>query len=540
MMMWQTTVQPGSRSLLRAMLVLSIAVGASADPLVGQSRADSAWTAGNTDLAAELYAAELGEGTPNQRALHRLALVRAWSERYHESLELFDQLLVVAPTNIEASLDRAKVLSWRDDLQGAVDAYAEIIRNETQNREARLGLARVLAWGGRLEAAERVYHDMLSRDPTDAEALAGYARMAGWDGRLGEAERRWRAALKQHPDDVVLLTGLGATLRWRGRSGAAAEVLERAVSLAPDDLEARSEYRLARLSSSPRIGPSLTFESDSDGNRMTTLYHDQSMWPSGDLAINTNGYARTAYFAPTRESGESYGGMVELRARLGPGWEVHGGGGVTYSTLSERGAVPQWRVRVATPSILPAQLWGRVASRSMDETAALMRTGVDVFEMSSGLRAAFLGFRGEASVSLTQFDGSESNQRLAGIVALSRRVGSMWNFGVVVRAFSFEKQVSDGYFSPDFYGLAEARFAWENRIGNWHFQIHGSPGVQRVGEGGQISASVRTRGSFGYEFGPGQVVWLHSGYSTTGLTSFSTGSADYQYFHAALSVGWAF
>ena len=273
---------------------------------------------------------------------------------------------------------------------------------------------------------------------------------------------------------------------------------------------------------------------------MTTLYHDQSIWPSGHLAINTSGYARTAYSAPIRDRGESYGGVLELRARFGAGWELDVGGGVNYSNLSGRGVRPQWRVRAATPGILSAQGWVRVARRSLDETTALMRTSVDMLETSAGLRAAFLGFRGEASVSFTTFEGTERNERLAGLIALSRRVGTTLNLGLVARAFSFDKQLSDGYFSPDFYGLLETRIAWEDRVGNWHLQLHGYPGVQRVNDGGPISASVRTRASFGYEFGPGQVVWLHSGYSTTGLTSFSTGSADYQYFHAAVAVGWAF
>ncbi|MDX1394624.1 MAG: tetratricopeptide repeat protein [Gemmatimonadota bacterium] len=534
----RTCPSHAARRVAIAMLALAALIGAA--PLAGQSDADVAWREGDIERAEALYEAEVSQGSPSPIALHRLALIRAWSERYHESLELFDRLLVAAPTSVDASLDRAKVLSWRNDLQGAVDAYAGVLVASPENREARLGLARVLSWAGRLDAAERVYHDMLSRDPHDAEALAGYARMAGWDGRLAEAERRWRNGLESHPDDVVLLTGLGATLRWRGRPGAAAEVLERAVGLAPEDEEARAEYRLARLATSPRIGPSLTYESDSDGNRMTTLYHDQSAWLSGDLAINTNGYARDARSMPSGETGQAYGAMIELRWRTGPGWEIHGGGGVTYSTLAEEGVRPQWRLRVATPSVLPAQGWARVSSRALDETAPLMRNGIDLLETSAGLRAAFLGFRGEASIGVTDFYGSETNRRTAGLIALTRRLGVDWNVGVVARALTFEKQLTDGYFDPDFYGLLEARVAWEGSFSGWHIQANASPGIQQVNSGGEISGAIRTRLSFGYEFGPGQVAWIHAGYSTTGLTSFSTGAADYQYFHTAFSVGWAF
>jgi hypothetical protein len=37
----------------------------------------------------------------------------------------------------------------------------------------------------------------------------------------------------------------------------------------------------------------------------------------------------------------------------------------------------------------------------------------------------------------------------------SRRIGRFYSLGVSVRGFSFEKNLSDGYFDPDFYGVSE-------------------------------------------------------------------------------------
>ena len=460
-------------------VALATAPGARAH---AQTAADSAWVAGDVSRAESLYVAQLARADSSPRALHRLALIRAWAGEHDESLALFDRLLAGSPDNLEASLDRARVLSWRNDLDRAADAYLAVLGAHDDSREARLGLARVRAWEGDLGAAEAAYAEILAREPRDVEALAGHARMAAWAGRLDEAAARWRAALEHHPDHPVLLTGLGRALRWQGRSAAALDVLERAVDLAPDDEEALQEYRRARLSIAPRLGPSLTYESDSDGNRMTTLWLDQTVWPARHFAVNASGYARSARVAGSGESGDAFGGLAELRLRVGGEWELDAAAGATHNTLARAGAAPQWRVRIATPGRLPAQAWARVWHRALDET-----------------------------------------------------------LGAAARALGFDRDLSEGYFDPPFYGLAEVRTAWEARFDDWHVSAEAAPGVQKVGKDpGRVSGSVRTRLSLGREFGPGKIVWLHTGFSSAGLRSFSTAGADYRYYHLALALGWAF
>lgn len=524
----------------RGLAALALTLTA-AGPARAQTAADSAWVAGDIPRAESLYAAALARADSTPRALHRLALIRAWDGEYDASLALFDRLLADSPRNVEASLDRARVLSWRNDLDRAADAYLAVLGTDDDSREARLGLARVHSWGGDLIAAEATYGDMLERDPRDVEALAGHARMAAWDGRLAEAERRWRAALEHHPEHPTLLTGLGRTLRWQGRVSAALDALERAVELAPDDEDAAQEYRLARLAIAPRVGPSLVYESDSDGNRMGTLRLDQTVWPGRHVAINANGYVRTASVASTGESGEAYGGLAELRLRLGGEWELDGGLGATHNTLADRSARLQWRVRAATPGRLPAQVWGRVWHRALDETAPLMRRGVEIRERSIGVRGHIGAVRGDLSLAHATFVGDESNDRRSASLVLTRRLGTSWTLGVAGRAFGFDRDLAEGYFDPPFYGLAEVRAKWEERFEDWHVSAEAAPGVQKVGnDPGRVGGSVRTRVSLGREFGPGKIVWLHTGFSSAGLTSFSTADADYRYYHLALALGWAF
>ena len=88
---------------------------------VAQSPADSAWLAGDTYTAGELYAAGLAADSTDELALHRVALMRAWDADYDESLDLFGRLLAVSPQNLEARVDRARVMAWGGDYPGAIE-----------------------------------------------------------------------------------------------------------------------------------------------------------------------------------------------------------------------------------------------------------------------------------------------------------------------------------------------------------------------------------------------------------------------------------
>jgi tetratricopeptide (TPR) repeat protein len=505
-------------------------------------QADSAWNEGRFALAESLYEARLAEEPTDSRALHRLALLRAWGERYQESIVLFDRLLTVIPSNFDAALDRARVLSWQSQLDASRTAYTALTERYPERREAWLGLARVLSWEGQLDSAVVIYEQLLESDPRDPEALAGLATMAAWDGRVREAEVRWREALELHPDNVMLLTGLGRTLRWGGRSAAALPVLERALRLSPEDAEALQEFRLARMSIAPRVGPSAVYENDSDGNRIATLWYDQTMWPTGRIAINLSGYARTAGLGDSGIRGEAYGGLLELRTRVGDGWELDVGAGASGSGLSDRGAVARLSARAATPGHRRVQASARFSREALYATVPLMQSGVRIDDWNLGARGTLgPGWRAEASAGLARFVGSTSNRRLAAFMNISRRLSPTWRTGVTVRAFGFEEDTNEGYFDPSLYALAELQAGWAPSFGRWHVGVDVAPGIQKVTRGtSAVSGTVRTNASLAYEFGVGRLLQLHGGYHTTGLTSFSTGDADYHYVHVALSFGWTF
>jgi hypothetical protein len=109
---------------------------------------------------------------------------------------------------------------------------------------------------------------------------------------------------------------------------------------------------------------------------------------------------------------------------------------------------------------------------------------------------------------------------------------------VAGRAFTYDKDLQDGYFDPDFYGIAELTGRWLGRGGAWSLLLELAPGTQQVTRDGSPSATVRSSARIAYDVAPGRELSLSGGYSSTGLQSFSTGDGGYRYRALILAAGW--
>jgi tetratricopeptide (TPR) repeat protein len=567
--------------------------------------ADSAWRGGDVAQAERLYLTQLSTNPNDEVALHRLALIRAWANRLDESLTLFDQLLDLSPSNVEAAADRAKVLawgndyessirayeelledhpgspeairglaktlawdgrldeslslldelltrspgdlvaaldratvlSWMDNLDGAIKAYEAILAERPDHAEALLGLARVRSWADELDSAEAIYADVLAGNESSVQAAAGFARMAAWGGDLLEAERRWREAFELNPQGAELILGLGETLRWQGRNAAALDAFEEVQRLSPGHPRLAGQLDMTRAVLAPRGAPALLYETDSDGNRIATVRYDQTVWPARRLALRLGGYGRTADQDNLGLSARSYGGHAELEAFIEPGWKLTVGGGASRTDLDSARTVGSYLVGLSTPGRESVGLSGRFERRALDETAQLMWNGVVMDEWQVGARFGLFGrWRLDASFASATYDGTEENDRLGGLGALTWRPASrLWVTGSY-RAFGFDLDLEDGYFDPEYYGIAELGFVWEPKLGSWRLGFEVVPGVQEVRRGdSRVGATGRAASWVTLETGPASFLRLRATYSTTGLNSFATGDAEYRYF--ALSLG---
>jgi tetratricopeptide (TPR) repeat protein len=592
--------------VLTAGLVLAAVL---ARPVYAQDEADAAWDRGDVEVAERLYERRVAADSSDQRALHRLALLWAWNERYAESVVLFDRLLTIAPENAEAEVDRARVIAWRGDLRQAIadldgllvrrptyvpalqaraqfaswageldtaintydqlveitpedrsvryarartlgwaarfdDAIAEydsLLRTDPYDREARFGLARILSWSNVLDSATALYRVMVQTDSADLDAWRGLAQTLTWSGSLLAGERAWRRTLKLAPEDVPALVGLAQTLRWQGRDAAALEILQRAERIDPTYRDLRTQLQWARAATAPRVGSSFVYESDSDGNRIGTLAARAAFRPVPRVEVRVEGYTRDLdQVGDTPLERTTRGGSVEFWTQFEPGWSVAVGAGVSDADTDGAESVARFTASVSTPGRYRAGGTVRYTRSALDVTALLAERGVDYGEVSLALRGEpAAGWSVTGGISRATFDGTESNRRVAGSVGASRRVARAWTFGMSWRGFGYEKNLSDGYFDPEFYSLTEMTGRWQREIKRWTVVVEAAPGVQTV-TGADLSASARVRGVVGFRFAPGREVAAAAGFSSTGLQVFSSEVGTYRYRTLSLSGSWAF
>jgi tetratricopeptide (TPR) repeat protein len=569
--------------------------------------ANEAWVNGDTELARRLYEERLSRDPDDGVALHRLALMRAWDGEYDAADELFDHLLEVEPTNLDARVDRTRVWAWAGDTDRALDALADILeanpdhagalearalfeawagRYEASltsydallaiapdNGAARRQQAQVLTWASRFEASRAVFDSLLARDPNDVEsrlglanalafsddldgaiaeydrilaarpsdirALQGKGRTLGWANRLVAAEGAYRRALEIESDNVATLVGLAQILRWQDRNAAALDVLRAAEEIAPTHSDVREQLRGVDLALSPSARPSFVWEDDSDGNVMLTTAISASMRPLPRMEIRADAYRRGLEQGVLDRSVS--GVALTASWQLEPGWTLSAGGGGSESDVAGSGTFAAYHFGARSPARHPLAVGLGFASSALDATAAMADRGVTTTGVTlDGRWTPAPRWRVDASLGRTRFEGSQSNDRTSGFLAVSRQLERGLSLGGSMRAFSFEDDLTDGYFDPDLYGIGEVTGRWVRNVGAWGLLAELAPGLQKVTTNGDLAAAFRGSVRVAYRIAPAGELSVAWGYSTTGLQSFSTGTSDYRYMALVTGATWVF
>jgi tetratricopeptide (TPR) repeat protein len=213
-----------------------------ARPLAAQSVGDAnaAWTRGDLPTAERLYLQILEADSTDGSALHRLALIRAWADRHDESITLFDRLLRHEPRNLDARVDRARVLAWRGDQGGAAAALDSVLATQPRFVPALVARAQLTSWQGSLDEALEIYGRALEVNPADRDARAGRARVLSWAEDYEGAVAAFDSLVRADPRDVEALIGLGNVLVIAERNDSARAVFTRALSIDPRSVEAHA------------------------------------------------------------------------------------------------------------------------------------------------------------------------------------------------------------------------------------------------------------------------------------------------------------
>ncbi|HEX6039653.1 tetratricopeptide repeat protein [Longimicrobium sp.] len=223
---------------MRRTLLLCLLLLAWAAPARAQDEADRAWAAGDIAAATPLYEARLAADSSDVTALHRVALIRAWAERYPESLALFDRLLRIDPANREAQVDRARVLAWRGDPAAAARALDPLLAQDPGFLPALQARAQFESWAGNYDEALATYGRLQEITPDDRSIGLSRARVLSWASRFDAAVAAYDSILTQNPRDTEALLGLGTVLAWASRLDSAEVVYQRVLALEPTNAEA--------------------------------------------------------------------------------------------------------------------------------------------------------------------------------------------------------------------------------------------------------------------------------------------------------------
>ena len=501
-----------------------------------------AWS-GDIPLAQAEASEVLALQPDNAEALEVLALFQAWAGQMDDALASYEELLSIAPGSSSAQRQQAQAFSWAARFEASRAAYDALLARDPDDVEARLGLARTLASSQDFADAIAQYDELLVRAPNEIRARTGKSRTLGWAGRLVESEQVALQAVEADRSSAEAWGGLGLVYRWQGRDAAAREALEIAAGLAPTNAVIRDQLRSVDLALAPVARPTVVYENDSDGNTMVTT------WLAGGWHLTPRLNMRAEGYFKQLEQSTSFGLLevaaqsvtVSGRYQLQPGWTLSAGLGGSRSDATDDPSHVEYRLGVRTPG--RSRLGGALnfASMGLNETAALAERGVRSTELLiTGRWAPALGWRVDGTVGVGKFEGTEGNGRRSGSLSGSRRVGRFLSLGASFRGFSFEKDLNDGYFDPDFYGIGEITSQWMYRPLPWTLLVELAPGIQQVGQDGDIELSARTNMRVAYGFGPGREISLSFGYSSAGLMSFASGDSGYRYTAFVLGSNWVF
>jgi hypothetical protein len=195
-----------------------------------------------------------------------------------------------------------------------------------------------------------------------------------------------------------------------------------------------------------------------------------------------------------------------------------------------------------TPVGYPVKGSVSASRNAFDATALLVRNRVVTHAVAaSAYTSPLRGWTLSGGASVAGYRGDEWNRQVSGNAAATRLLRRPLTLGVAARAFGFEKDLNEGYFDPDFYGIAEITASVYQEVRKWNLGTEIAPGLQQVGSNGKRTGAFRATGRIGYTVAPGRQVGVSAGLSNSGLHQLSPGSdADYRYRAFSVSGGWRF
>ncbi len=479
------------------------------------ARGDSAWTREDHPAAFTAYDAVVrADSVYSTRALFRVGLLHAWSNRFG----------------------------------AAIAAQRRYIRAEPDDLEGRVALGRTYAWASRIPESLAQYDSVLARDANYRDAVLGRAQTLAWSDRIPEGEATLERWVERRADDTEAWTLLGQFRRWRGETRAAEQALTRALAIAPNDRAAREQMAWVKADLNLAATFQMVGAKDSERN---TLWHREV----GVLLPMWHG-VRAGATARLREASVS-----DVDAIVVPGALIHASWrpaalGITwradFGAVSFPSTVPGETLRLRGGVRGAGVVGGKLRLSAggnrepFDEVLSTASRGLmfSVFDVDANYILAprwHLGLSGTAGVVDGSPDVIASRSTIMGSLRFLPRRGTQLSLSQ--RQVSWDAPEFGVFFAPQTWSITEAALSWE-RPAELGLVLAGDLALASQGvafESNPVSRSVVPRGAMrvGYRVAPGRELVFGLVYANVAGAGAITAS-DYRYGAATLTGRWTF
>lgn len=246
-----------TKPALKMVLIFALAVPVLLGGVAGQEdvreKAAAAIRTGDHEAAVRLCLEGLRKNHTDYELNFLLGRAYAYSKRYDEALQQFDNLALAHPENTDILLFRARVKSWKHDYSKAEAGYGEVLRLNPGNSEALIGLAEVASWQGRYSESIVFYEQVREKDAANPDVYFRIGRVFLWAGNYDKARANFEKARSLDPRNKEYQRALKtATPRIRDQYELRTEYQMESFS------DARKDYvdqRLALQLRLPKVGP---------------------------------------------------------------------------------------------------------------------------------------------------------------------------------------------------------------------------------------------------------------------------------------------
>jgi len=423
-----------------------------------------------------LRAAELESG--NLEYLHACLQQANWANNRTAAQTSIQWLLQVAPGDHDALLSRAQWHSWTGEYAEAAAAYDDYLTYFPDDHDAAVARIQVLRWAGDDSGAQKALAEYRARyGETDDYQRTG-ANILLQRGHFYAASDLLNPLAENYPDDYDIHFARVLATRSAGQPSAALDSVEAMERLKPEQPETAEVARVTRAPLKSLVGVYGDYQFDADDIRITSLHARDELALSPEtralMGMNTRRVSTRQSSAfitgdGDRSTMDHYGWLgvrhqlhrrLGVEARAGRG-NVEGGGDYGYYLLEG-----DWYPR----DNLMLQFTRERSLYAMSPLAVSR----EIVETRNRLRALWQPaplYQVEGWVSASDF--SDDNSRQEVYLAPSRRVyrNGPWgvNLGLGAQWFSFNDDLNNGYYDPDYYRRysGTALFYWSPNADDW-------------------------------------------------------------------------